>query len=759
MKRPPAPRRDTRARSSGAGPAPGLEPVTLGLLLLVPILFSRVTSEVFEVPKAALLATGAAVLAAIALAREFARVGALGFAPWAASIGPRLAALVRRDPLAGAVLLFLLSAAVSTLASPRPMASLLGAPLSQAGLKTAAATAAMYFACRSAAADSRWFARAARAASITGLVASLYALLQLAGLDPFTWTRRAVLGTYWRVPGTLGHANLLGAYLAMTAPLSFWLSRRAESAAARAGWILVALLALLVTATTLSRGAWVSLGVAAVTYAALAIPRARRGAAGSTGARAAARSAPRSAPLRSRAPALALGLLIALGVFLLPLFTPFRPLLLQRIRQITDVRAPSTQSRVYLWRAGIGMAKDHPALGVGTDGYGAAFPRYRAPEYWRVEWNGTSVKAHCEPIQIAATQGIPGLLAGLLVVLLAARAVVRAARKDEAGAAAGAALAAFAVSGLVGFTVVSTGGLAAALAGWAAAAGRDAEPALPHREGTPARQGEETPRPSRAAWAAAAVPVAALWTLLVLIPLRADLAFARALELEPGSAGREAALTRASDLAPWDAGAGSELLRTRLAAAFAVTESACVWDAFDRARSAGERLLRAAPDDAEARALLARALAAQASLRPGAVPPEEVRRAYAQALAIDSTSANVLELAAQGYQQARLFAEAHRAAGRAALLYPEFARPMADLGVMALAEGRFADAADTLRLALGRNWQGEPRAEASARANLASAWWALGRKESAVEEAEKALRLDPGVGPARRILEEAGASP
>jgi tetratricopeptide (TPR) repeat protein len=199
-------------------------------------------------------------------------------------------------------------------------------------------------------------------------------------------------------------------------------------------------------------------------------------------------------------------------------------------------------------------------------------------------------------------------------------------------------------------------------------------------------------------------------------------------------------------------------LRTLLAVGFAERDSARAWDAFECARDAGERLLRAAPDDAEDAALLARVLAARAAARPGSVPQEEIRRAYSRALGLDSTSATVLELAVQGYQQAGLSREAHAAAVRATRLYPEFARPMADLGRMAFTEGRYSDAVDTLALAVRLDWHGEPLAEAAARANLALALWALGRREEARREARRALDLSPDLEAARAILDPTNPS-
>ena len=58
---------------------------------------------------------------------------------------------------------------------------------------------------------------------------------------------------------------------------------------------------------------------------------------------------------------------------------------------------------------------------------------------------------------------------------------------------------------------------------------------------------------------------------------------------------------------------------------------------------------------------------------------------------------------------------------RCAQLFPDFALPMADLGVAALLEGRPKAAADTLTLALRRNWHSEEAAEMAAKSNYVAA--------------------------------------
>ena len=196
------------------------EIILYGLVALVPVVFYRGTTEVFEFPKTELLATGALFLFGASLACAIEKMRGMG----RRRLGARVAELLRHDPLGASILLFLLSATLSAFASIRPDASVFGAHESEAGLKTAFATAIVYFTSRSLASEPRHFPRLVQAAA-TGLGAAVsYAGLQLAGLDPFPWTRSATLGGLRRIPGTLGHANHLGATIAMTLPVLAWLA-------------------------------------------------------------------------------------------------------------------------------------------------------------------------------------------------------------------------------------------------------------------------------------------------------------------------------------------------------------------------------------------------------------------------------------------------------------------------------------------------------------------------------------------------------
>jgi len=664
----------------------------------VPVVFDRGTLEVFEFPKSELLAAGTVLLLGGLLRRELSRARFEGTGAWLRGLPGRALEGARRDPLGGAVGLFLVSAFLSALFAARHDAAFFGAHESEAGLKTALATAGLYFASRSLALDPRHLDRLTRAAGMALLLALLYGFLQMVGLDPFPWTRSATIGAVRRVPGTLGHANHLGAFIAMMLPLVGRMAALARSRRARLFWIALGVLSLPVLAATLSRGAWVAAAAGLLAGAVLALRARSRGAGG-----------------HGRRVARTLGLTaLLLAAFLVPLVTPLRSELLMRFRQITDVHAPSTQSRVHLWRAGIEMAARHPLLGVGTDGYLGAFPRYRTPEYWNIEWNGVSAKAHDELIQIAATQGLPGLLAAILVIALAARAILILTRRRESAAldaaAAGGALTAFAVQGLVGFTVVSTGILAAALAGWAA--GSASADRAPDLAPSPIDRGARN-----AAWALAVL----LGAVLVILPWLAEITATPALRDPMTPAERADRLGRAASLAPWDARYPTELGRTLLGAAFTDPDPRDRLEDLARARAAFERAASLAPEDGELQALVARAKASQAAANPRAVPASEIQAAFDRAIALEPRNANVLELAAQGYLEMGRTADARAVALRCARLFPDFALPMSDLGVAALLEGRAKAAADTLTLALRRNWHGEEAAAMAAKSNYVAA--------------------------------------
>jgi len=706
----------------------------------VPVAFSRLTADCFETPQSALLLTGIALIAWRWLGSAVADLGRGGVGEWLRSGAGRVGLALERDPLGILILVYLLSATVSTLLAPLPERSLHGAHDSSAGLKVAFATAAVYFTARSVSGGQGiWLVRFARAAGFAGAVASAYALVQLAGLDPWTWGEEAFFGKDLRVFGTLGHPNLLGAYLMMTFPLTAWLALRAKHGAERIAWALVSAVFLVVIAATLSRGAWIGL-LAGVTVGLLL--ELRSPARGLSAARGGRRSG------RAVTGAAAAAILVLAAAALLFSRHPVGKDLATRIRQIASLEAPTTQSRLHIWRAGLRMFHDHPWLGVGLDSFGTAFPRYRTSAYWRVEWGRTPNQAHNEPIQILATQGLFGGAAALLIVLLAAASVWGASDKGDpaargAAAAAGGALAGFAAQDLAGFTVAALGTLAAALAGWASAA---ASPG-PDRRETEAR----LRRGGTPAWAlaVAGIPVAALVVLLVGLPVRAQVLERLALEAPLGSPTRAEFLQRAEGAAPWDPRYANLLALSLDAQAPRESSAASTRDVLARAHVSAERAIAMEPENGYYHLSLGRIEASQTHLRPPGARDASVREVLASAVARDTVNGQILDQAASSLLEIGQTKDARVYALRSATLYPGLARPMAFLGWLAVDDRRFRDAVDTLRIALGGEWRGDRAGKAAAWGHLAASYLELGRNAEARDAAARALELNPGDPDAR----------
>ncbi len=692
-------RPQTRASGMTFSPVPG---VTLALLFLLPVLFvPKLLVEEFELPKSLLLAAGALVLLA-----------------WWIAGGARVSGL-KRDPLGVAVLAMLLSALLSTVTSVRPALSLFGAPQSHAGLRTLAALAAIYFASRSLAADPRWFGRLAKAAGGAAALAVFYSLIQIARLDPIHWVRESSFEGLIRAGGTVGHANTLSAYLVTALPLVAWLAATSRTRALSLAWLGLAAVSLFIVIASLSRGAWLGLGAGLLVAALLAM------------------LAKRTVPRRWIAAAAAT-VLLALAVSLL---TPMRHAVLDRVRQIGDTHATTSQTRIELWRAGLRMFGDRPWTGAGLDAFLAAFPKHRTPALTRLEWGGTPAKAHNDAIQILATQGLLGGLAALAIVILTVAALVRVVRRGDpatrdAAIATGAALAGYAASSLVGFGTVAVSALAAALAGWA---GRLAWP-VDVRSGSRARP----------AWRVGAgiLLAALLGFVLVLRPLRAEIYLAEALHRSSGTPARDALLEAASASAPWDPRFPAELGRSYFSEALREQDPATREELLGLARRSLERSMTLAPENGENQVLYGTVLSGQSILETGAITKEQVRAEFLKAVELDPWSPMVMVGAEHGLIAAGLTADARELALRCARTYPEYAPPLADLGMMALEQGRAAAAAETLALAAARDWREDRGQAAHAWSDLARARLILGRNEEAIAAADSALARDPNLGQA-----------
>jgi O-antigen ligase len=117
----------------------------------------------------------------------------------------------------------------------------------------------------------------------------------------------------------------------------------------------------------------------------------------------------------------------------------------QRVLSVTDLRNDTNRERLYLWSAGMRIARDHPFFGVGQNSFPLVYPKYRHPD--AKEPNISHL--HNNVIEIAAERGVAGLLAWTsiwAVALWKTAAAWRMTRWGEFGA-----LAAMGISSITAF--------------------------------------------------------------------------------------------------------------------------------------------------------------------------------------------------------------------------------------------------------------------------------------------------------------------
>lgn len=187
--------------------------------------------------------------------------------------------------------------------------------------------------------------------------------------------------------GTLGQQNVLGAFLVLLWPLAFRELVAANSGSARV--IALNVLAVLGAALilTLSRSAWVGTALAIVVLI--------------VGSRRAFRP-------RIIGAAIALVALVAAGLSLGN--SQVERQIQARAMTVFDVSAWGP--RPAIWRDSLRLIASRPVVGYGPDNVGLVYPRFQATNLGRSQVD----KAHAESLQVAATQGLIGLAAYLLVL-------------------------------------------------------------------------------------------------------------------------------------------------------------------------------------------------------------------------------------------------------------------------------------------------------------------------------------------------------
>jgi len=411
--------------------------------------------------------------------------------------------VVKRTPLDWPLLAFLASAVVSTLFAENQNVAVFGIYSRYDGLLTILTYAALFWLAvqtLEAPDDARkllWVLLAA------GYVVAAIAIVQ-------SVTDSLQQGVFVPASGTLGQKNVLGAFLALLCPVAY-----GELAAARSwGARLLAVNALTILGLALflsfSRSAWLGVALAAVVVG-----------------------------IGVRGPGLRIAIGSAAGIVLLAAAIAS----LAQAGGVQPQRSDLAEfgSRPAVYRDSLKVIVSRPLLGYGPDNFGLVFPRFQTA------FLGTSPvdKAHAETLQIAASQGVVGLAAYVLLMVAFIRAFWRGRRN----------LGAFAVfAGWVGYTAtlqVNFSALASAFPFWIFAAAA----VQTWRATRTVQVAEWTGGGRRAAAGAAAGAVAAAalaaCVVAVLLPYLADARLLEAVNADYGGRNRDALVPAEEAMRLW----------------------------------------------------------------------------------------------------------------------------------------------------------------------------------------------------------------
>jgi O-antigen ligase len=353
---------------------------------------------------------------------------------WLARISVTGTLVIKRTPLDVPLLLFLGSAALSTVVAENRNVAMFGTYERYDGLLTLLTYIALFWLSVQALAD-----RAEALALIRCVLASGYAV---AAVAIFQSLHDSVLqGGVAPAFGSMGNSNVLGAFLALVLTVAMGELLLAQPATTRillANVVLVSGVALLLS---FSRSAWLGTLVGVVVLAA-ARPKALR-------------------RLWFVAPLAGVLALVLVAGYAVASPGQLERGLVDRVLSAFDPRAVE-HTRLGIWGDSVRLIAARPIAGFGPDNVGLVFPRFQSGD-WGFTPGHTHQpvdKAHAELLQVGATQGLIGVATYLLVQVAFLRALWSARRVDHA-IVAGAGWIAYMVVVQLNFTA-----LAAALPFW-----------------------------------------------------------------------------------------------------------------------------------------------------------------------------------------------------------------------------------------------------------------------------------------------------
>ncbi|TAK34996.1 MAG: tetratricopeptide repeat protein [Chloroflexota bacterium] len=365
---------------------------TLAIFLAVPLIFTGITNDMFDLPKLVVLRllTIVALLALVAVALAKGKV------------------VLGRTMLDVPILAYLAVLVVTTIQSISPTNSLNGEYSRYDGLYTIVNYVLLYL--LAAHALRRHVFTAVSVMALTALVIALEVFAEHLSVAAVLDTAKYFDG---RPASFLGNPDFLGAYLTLATPIALGLFLASARRSARIVWAIVFVVLVAALALSFTRAAWLGflagLPIFLIEWRILA---------------------KRVFWLLAIVVALALSLAL-LGV--LPLFPraetvatqhtapaaePSRARsILERAASTRDISSGTAAVRLQIWESALPLVAENPILGTGPNTFRAVIDKHIIPAYAAGEGRDHDPdRAHNNYLQLAVTTGLLGLIAYLVVL-------------------------------------------------------------------------------------------------------------------------------------------------------------------------------------------------------------------------------------------------------------------------------------------------------------------------------------------------------
>ena len=361
------------------------------LAFLMPLAFTGITSEVFEINKIIFIYISAIIIASI----------------WIITCTTNKKFIFRPTRLTVPILIFLASQVLATIVSSDTRTSLLGYySRFNGGLMSSLSYATLYFGFVNFM-DKDKTTKFIKFLLLGGILVSLEGVLEHFGISLACFAIRGnATASCWaesvreRVFSTLGQPNWLAAYLVALLPLAWLMAIGSKLKAKSIFWVGVSTLFFVTLLFTKSRSGLLGYSIAFFIFWSPTLWLGFK---------------------QKRHSAIRVFLCLSTIYLLLAAVLIGNPFINNATHPDDSVTSaggtPSSEIRTLVWQGAIQIWRAHPLLGTGVETFAFNYPAVRPTAHnLTSEWNYTYNKAHNEYLNYLATTGILGLAAYLLVI-------------------------------------------------------------------------------------------------------------------------------------------------------------------------------------------------------------------------------------------------------------------------------------------------------------------------------------------------------